>query len=294
MYCPYCGATHDDETVVASIEHIVPYGIGGSDRLTITTCAESNNDLGSGVDEPFMDFFPVRCKRFFLGLESTKGNPPTLDLGGTGWLDGQEIPISYFITDEGKQLKIGETKIVKTKNPDGSEHWLVSGDPAKVREIIEGKLRKQTKLGKTLTQQDGSVLRPEDLESLFAAGETVTQNPSVLKKIDFDYMIPIRFFSKLALAMGHLHFGETFSRSDFGEILRRHMRMVNFDDVRLPGAVIFPETDSVKHLLQLIAKEDHHVIAIMDGAPPVMIVSLFGEYGAVIPLGGLFRRSGSD
>jgi hypothetical protein len=109
----------------------------------------------------------------------------------------------------------------------------------------------------------------------------------VLKKIDFDYIIPIRFFSKLALAMGHLHFGETFSRSDFGEILRRHMQVVNCDDVRLPGAAIFPETDSVEHLLQLIAKEQHHVIAIMDGAPPVMIVSLFGEYGAVIPLGEL-------
>ena len=77
-----CGTTHDDETVVASIEHIVPYGIDGSDRLTITICRESNNDLGSEVDAPFMDFFPVRSKRFFLGLESTKGNPPTLDLNG--------------------------------------------------------------------------------------------------------------------------------------------------------------------------------------------------------------------
>jgi hypothetical protein len=49
----------------------------------------------------------------------------------------------------------------------------------------------------------------------------------------------------------------------------------------------FPETDSVKGLLQVFGKEDHHVIAIMNGVPPVMIASLFGEYGAVIPLGKL-------
>ncbi len=41
------------------------------------------------------------------------------------------------------------------------------------------------------------------------------------------------------------------------------------------------------HLLQVIAKEDHHVIAIIDGEPPALIVSLFGEYGALLPLGAL-------
>src|SRR5258708_34781234 len=59
-----------------------------------------------------------------------------------------------------------------------------------------------------------------------------------------------------------------------------------WEDARLPGAV-WPETDSVKHLVQAIAKEDHHVIAIMDGKPPALIVSLFGEYGAFLPLGAL-------
>jgi hypothetical protein len=31
MYCPYCGIDHDDATIIRSVEHIVPYGIGGSD-----------------------------------------------------------------------------------------------------------------------------------------------------------------------------------------------------------------------------------------------------------------------
>src|SRR5438045_3300827 len=145
MYCPYCGTSHDDETVVTSIEHAIPYGLGGSDDLTIITCDLSNNTLGSNVDAPFMDFFPVRSKRFFLGLESAKGHKPTLDLGGAGWIDGKEVPISYLISGDSKELKVEDPKVVRTPMPDGSELWQVSGDPAKVREIVEGRLRKQMK-----------------------------------------------------------------------------------------------------------------------------------------------------
>lgn len=288
MYCPYCGITHDDETGVSSIEHVIPYGLGGSDELTIVSCNRSNNNLGSDVDAPFMDFFPVRSERFFLGLDSTKGNEPTLDLGGTGWIDGKEVRISYLISPDSKQLKIGEPRVVKTPRPDGSEQWQVSGDPAQVREIIEGKLRKQMKLGKTMTLQNGRALRLDNLDELFKENETVIQNPSVLKTITLDYLIPIRFFSKLALAMGHLHLGETFSRSVMGETLRRHMTITSLEDVRLRGA-IWPETDSVKYILQIIAKKDHHAIAIMDGEPPALLISLFGEFGAFLLLGEFTR-----
>lgn len=288
MYCPYCGITHDDSTVVASVEHVIPYGLGGSDDLTIITCDRSNNTLGTDVDAPFMDLFPVRSDRFFLGLESAKGNMPTLDLSGAGWVDGKEVPISYSISANSKELRIAEPTIVKTPNSDGSEQWQVSGDPAKVREVIEGKLRKQTKLGKTMTLQDGSTLRLEDLDKLFAENETVEQNPSVVRTIQFDYLVPIRFFSKLALAMGHLHFGETFSRSSIGETLRRHMTIEEWEDVSLPG-VVWPQTESVQSLLQVIAKKDQHVITVMNSEPPVLLVSLFGEYGAALRLGEPFE-----
>ena len=95
MYCPYCGTTHDDETVIRSIEHVIPYGLGGSDDLTIITCDRSNNTLGSDVDAPFMDFFPVQCSRFFLGLKSVKGNEPT-QIWAVG--DGLTARKSPFLT----------------------------------------------------------------------------------------------------------------------------------------------------------------------------------------------------
>lgn len=285
FFCPYCGVEHDT-TVATSVEHVVPYALGGSDDLTITACARSNNDLGSKVDAPFLDFFPVRSARFYLGLDSGKGNGPTLDLSGTGWIDGREVRVSHVISSHRNEFKIADPTITKTPNSDGSEHWEIFGDPGTVRNIVAGKLRRQTKLGKTLTTADGIVLTPENLESTFARKETVTPNPSVMITISPDHLTFIRFFSKLAMAMGQLHFGQTFSRSATGASLRRQMTAEDLHDVTLCGH-FWPETQSVKHILSRFAETDRHVIAIMDAEPPILVVSLFGEYDAFLPLGQL-------
>jgi hypothetical protein len=284
MYCPYCGVDHDDATTQRSIEHVVPYGLGGTDSLTIITCDKSNNDLGSEVDAPFMESFVVRAKRFFLGLESNKGNAPTLDLGGTGWIDGKEVPISYVISGKTKDLKIARPSVIKTPNNDGTERWQILGDPAQARQILEGILRKQMALGKTVTLEDGSPLRLEDIDKIFAERTKTTLNPSVLKTTQHDYLDFIHFFSKLALAMGHLHFGECFSRSATGDRLRHNMNAQTIEDVTL-GGKIWPEIEPIQGVLNMIAKPDYHTLVIMEGEVPALVVSLFGEIGAMIPLG---------
>lgn len=283
MYCPYCGVDHDDATVVRSEEHIIPFGLGGSNTLTMITCDKANNDLGSLVDAPFMNFFPIQAKRFFLGLESTKGNAPLLDLGGTGWIDGKETPISYLITGESKELKIGRPSVVKTPGENGQEHWQVSGDPAKVMEILRGKVRKQMALGKTVTLDDGTLLTLDNIDQVFSERVTTTNNPSVLKTLHYDHLISIRFFSKLALAMGYLYLGETFSRSAHAAVLRRNMNAQTMEEVTQVGHM-WPQTEQVQASLDLFAKPECHTVAIMDGDMPLLLVSLFGEIGATIPL----------
>ncbi len=101
-----------------------------------------------------------------------------------------------------------------------------------------------------------------------------------------DHLTFIRFFTKLAWAMGQLHFGETFSRSATGASLRRQMTAEGLRDVTLRGH-FWPETHSVNHILSRFAETDRHVIAIMDTEPPILVVSLFGEYDAFLPLGEL-------
>jgi hypothetical protein len=135
-----------------------------------------------------------------------------------------------------------------------------------------------------MTLEDGRQLRLEDLDDMIETRTTKVENPSVLKIIQHDQIVFIRFFSKLALAMGHLHFGESFSRSAIGESLRHNMKAQTMDDVMLRGSV-WPAIERFQAVLKMIAKEDHHTVVIMEGEVPVLVVSLFGEIGAVIPLG---------
>lgn len=282
VYCVYCGLRHDEVTET-SREHVIPFALGGSDELTIITCKRQNNELGSDVDAPFIDFFPVQAKRLFLGLESTRGNEPMLDLGGKGWIQRKEVPISYSITKDSKELKIARPSIEKTRIGD-TEEWHISGDPAAVREILKGKLRKQLKKGKTITLKNGQLLKPEDVDDLIAERKAETLNPSVLKTIPFSYLMPIRFFCKMALAMGYFHLGEIFSRSLYAQKLRRAMRASSLDEIELRGAAIWPETGPVKALVQQFAKPDEHSLVICDGDPPILLISLFGEFDAILPL----------
>jgi hypothetical protein len=129
--------------------------------------------------------------------------------------------------------------------------------PRRCAKSLRANFASRSSSGKAIILRDESILRLKDLYKLFADEEIITQNPSVLMTIQFDYLVAIRFFSKLALAMGHPHWGEMFSRSARAEALRRHMTVANWQDVTLRGA-IWPGTDSVKGVLQLIEKEDHH------------------------------------
>jgi hypothetical protein len=56
------------------------------------------------------------------------------------------------------------------------------------------------------------------------------------------------------------------------------------EGLAFPGH-IWPEIDSVQSAMQIVAKADHHTIVVMEGKVPVILISLFGEIGALIPLG---------
>jgi hypothetical protein len=193
MYCPYCGVDYDEATADRSVEHIIPYGLGGSDKLTILCCKKCNNDLGSKIDAPFMESFIVSSKRFLLGLRSHNGNPVTLDLGGTANIDQKEVQFTHEISGNAKKFGIARPTVTKTPQGDGRELWQVFGDPAQVREIIERVVRKKVALGKELTLDDGTPLRLENLDSVVAEKKTSFVNPSVVKTIKHDYLDFHRF-----------------------------------------------------------------------------------------------------
>jgi hypothetical protein len=105
----------------------------------------------------------------------------------------------------------------------------------------------------------------------------------MLLTIQPDPLVTNRFFNKLALAMGHLALGESFSRSATAGRFRRNMNAETMQEMTFVGR-IWPETEYVQPALDWIAQEDAHTTAVMDGAVPTLLVNLFGKIGAFIPL----------
>lgn len=55
--------------------------------------------------------------------------------------------------------------------------------------------------------------------------------------------------------------------------------------LRSPSSPLRNDAKNTLLALNMIAKEDHHTLVTMDGEVPTLLVSLFGEMGAMIPLG---------
>ena len=79
MRCVYSGTElnrnrpQDDAT--ATIEHIIPWALGGSHGFTIDDVSKkSNNDLGSKVDSPFANTAPLALMRHRLDLKGRGGS----------------------------------------------------------------------------------------------------------------------------------------------------------------------------------------------------------------------------
>ena len=81
--CIYRGVALNNNRIedsdTASVEHIIPWAIGGSNSVTTSDVSKlANNDLGSKVDAPFASTLPIALKRHQLELKSQGGNIPPI------------------------------------------------------------------------------------------------------------------------------------------------------------------------------------------------------------------------
>ncbi len=156
-----------------------------------------------------------------------------------------------------------------------------------------GKRHKQTDLGKSMTHQDGSMVTAESFDTFVRENVVKILSPRVTKDIKYDFLEHIRFFTKIALAVGHFQFGETFTKSSWANVLREHMRITDIHSFNLLGAAIWPNVDAMQAMLKLFERENEHVIAIIDGLKPMLVISLFGVFSSIIPLGEI-RSDGEN
>jgi hypothetical protein len=67
----------------ATLEHIVPYALGGSASFGIRYCSKkANNDYGRDIDAPFIALPMIGFKRHDLGLKSYSGTVPDMVFKG--------------------------------------------------------------------------------------------------------------------------------------------------------------------------------------------------------------------
>ena len=93
--CIFCGKSEDefDSKNMWSDEHIIPECLGNSTLKINNVCKHCNSNLGTYVDNYFVNHHFIKSKRQFLRLRSQNGNIPNAFQEGVT-ADGERIRMS--------------------------------------------------------------------------------------------------------------------------------------------------------------------------------------------------------
>lgn len=257
-----------------SLEHIVPWALGGSDGCaTNDSCTVCNSDLGSTVDAACINEPMVAMLRQQLGIASYSGVVPdvVLEVRST---DGNE-PARMIIPPAGEVIFKHEPVVIR-QNESVGERVLVVGTESDVNRIVGGMVNKAAKSGKSLT--DSATGKPLDVAGSIAASprerfdEYMASVPAAREAL-----IPIhRAIVKIAFGFGHLILGAAWSGSRRADAMRAVARGFGGDkDVDAFVSGISPDVRSI--LPMGAAKPTDHLLLLMIGQEPQVVVSLFGQ-----------------
>jgi hypothetical protein len=298
--CIYCYnlLTGSDESHTATLEHVVPYAVGGSDDFTTDDASKKyNNDLGSSVDAPFSNLLPIAILRHQLGIKAQSGKIPAIELNGRSTDNGE--PYRVIIEVDGNVSYTPQTVVITDTFPHHSEK-LIGGDPVRVAQILEGMLRKAEMQDQVLYDLKGGQIRgTADISRTATIEETskikISFNP-------FDLEIWSRGIAKIILGAGHIFLGPdwTFS-SDGGDRFRTILfaHREQWPDSSIEGFFGGRLNDDVRQKLEIgeeVQKRNLHTIAVLPrevgdrieycgvvsifgGAIPEVLVSLGSEQG---------------
>lgn len=183
----------DNDT--ATLEHILPWAIGGSNGFATDDASKSaNNDLGSEVDSKFIDTLPIAIKRFHWQIKSQKGNVPSIVWRGLT-PDGHNATFTVH-PDWSTEVKL-ETLV---ERPEAGQPgpMSVTGARERLEPILAGILKGMKKRNETVYARDGRLL--QSLDDLWSVSE-----PKLVEelKISLKYFDPdawTRGIMKIALA----------------------------------------------------------------------------------------------
>lgn len=205
----------DDRT--ATLEHIVPFALGGTDAFTIRYCSKkANNDFGRDIDAPFIALPITGFKRHSLGLKSYSGTVPDIVFKG----DCPELQKSCNIVFPYAGEVYADFGINGTGGIDSGKVTF-SGSEDRLRGAVTSLIKKASRKGLTVL---GDQLQPITTfeEALEAA--TKETGEKLHFRMDFGrdaFFVPwSRGIIKIALGLGAYALGRTWAFSPEADVFR--------------------------------------------------------------------------
>jgi hypothetical protein len=275
FFCIYKGRDYPDDQ--RSLEHIVPYSIGGTgDFGTRDVSVLGNREVGSIVDSLLVNHPFLTVDRWRLQIKSQAGIIPGIEFPGTIDIDGHTLRVEYTVNPDGS-CDLRTLPTVKSDWSAGS--FSINCDPRDLPRILADLEKKGGKKGIPVNAQTIKIQSSRQVR---------VENPT----ISHDLVVPLfdlmPGFVKMALGTGHLVFGEAWSRGPEADLMRA---VINERDpekrkqVPIHGQV-WPYSGNLAPLKQSFqVSEDVHVLAVINNRPPVFYALLFGKYDGAVYFG---------
>jgi len=269
MFCPYQGKDVPDE--LATLEHVVPYSVGGSNAFTIKVSKDANSRAGDEADCLLTNNFFIATERIARGLKGQSGNAPSYKLRGTIEVEkGLSVDARYKVSSASPELWM-KPEVQRSMSADGNEQIRIACDLADLDRILADVNRKLSAQGKA----------PIDKEAFIRTAKIVSNEQPQMKVEDsFGVLTFEQPFIKIALGTAHFALGEFFSRTADADLLRKAMWEPDGNarlQLKLHGAV-WPNVPNAEKFLNIMRREDHHIVAIANTGPMSAIIILFGQY----------------
>lgn len=268
FFCIYGGAEHPASE--RSIEHIVPFAIGGPDSFTTTDVSkDANSRMGTAGDVALVEDPRVLLHRIRLSLAGRSGALPSMPLQGTAVIAGRTRRVTYT-------LRAGLAPVLKI-HPEVLRHDRsanIDCGPEDLEGILGNLDRKFRKRGLTL-----------DLVGAHSQ-RTLVEDPRITANLSLGVHAFDRAIVKMALGTAHFALGYAWSRTERADNLRQHIGSSDPTTLpRLDGTIPMTGTPAeVKELWGL--GPDRHVIALVNPphAPLIFQCLLFEDIYGMIKL----------
>lgn len=262
----------DDRT--ASLEHIVPYALGGCDSFGIRYCSKmANNNFGRDIDAPFIALPITGFKRHQLGLKSYSGTVPDIVFKG----DCPELQKDCHIVFPYGGNVYADFGISVTGSIDTGE-VAFAGSEDRLRAAVTGLIAKASRKGMTVLSDQ---LQPiSTFEDVIEAAKRES-GEKLHFRMDFGrdaFFVPwSRGLIKMALGLGAFALGKTWAFSPEADVLRSSLvcESARLTTLPLKGTTVGRIPPEVARMFDIQA--GRHTLAVFPyDSSMVAYISLFG------------------